>query len=391
MSISIKDIARIAGVSHSTVSRALRDSPLVNADTAEAIRRIAADLGYTPSAIARGLVHGRTHSLGFVVSRIAHPFMAEVIEAVAARAQDRGYDLIVVGAGDPQHEVAAVRMLRERRVDGILVQASRVGEQYTSLLDEIGVPIVLINNQAGGRTLYAVACDHEAGARLAVGHLLARGHTRIGHLPGPTGAAAAEERQRGWAAALRAAGLRADEALLAPPPATAWTPEEGVAQALDLLRRPAPPTALFCYNDIAAIGALRAARMTGRTVPSDLSIVGFDDILLAGFTDPPLTTVAQPKEALGRTAVEMMLALIEAKETGQKAREEARDGWDDALPPPDDGAWRAGAADRIAALAEANGATPADAGTREVLLPPRLVERDSVASLGAQPTSGAHT
>ncbi|MFN8499686.1 MAG: LacI family DNA-binding transcriptional regulator [Anaerolineae bacterium] len=381
MSISIKDIARIAGVSHSTVSRALRYSPVVNADTAEAIRRIAADLGYTPSAIARGLVHGRTYSLGFVVSRIAHPFMSEVVEAVGARAQEHGYDLIVVGAGDPQHEVAAVRMLRERRVDGILVQASRVGEQYTSLLDEIGVPIVLINNQAGGRTLYSVACDHVAGARLAVRYLLARGHTRIGHLPGPTGATAAEERQRGWAEAMREAGLAPDAALLAHAPVTAWTPEEGVAQTLELLRRAEPPTAIFCYNDIAAIGALRAARMTGRAVPRDLSIVGFDDIMLAGFTDPPLTTVAQPTEALGQAAVEMMLALIDEKDKGQKLREAAREMWDDELPPPDDGAWLASAADRIAAIAAAHGgAAPVDAPGRMALLPPHLVERESVAA-----------
>ncbi|MFN8474829.1 MAG: LacI family DNA-binding transcriptional regulator [Anaerolineae bacterium] len=381
MSISIKDIARIAGVSHSTVSRALRYSPVVNADTAESIRRIAADLGYTPSAIARGLVHGRTYTLGFVVSRIAHPFMSEVVEAVSARAQERGYDLIVVGAGDSQHEVAAVRMLRERRVDGILVQASRVGEQYTSLLDEIGVPIVLINNQAGGRTIYSVACDHVAGARLGVRHLLAHGHTRIGHLPGPTGATAAEERQRGWMETLREAGLTPDAALLAPPPLTAWTPEEGVTQTLDLLRRPDPPTAIFCYNDIAAIGALRAARMTGRDVPRDLSIVGFDDILLAGFTDPPLTTVAQPTEALGQVAVEMILALIDEKDKGQKAREAARDEWDDELPPADDGAWLASAADRIAAVAEAHGGeTPGETPIRMVLLPPHLVERESVAS-----------
>ncbi len=380
-SISIKDIARIAGVSHSTVSRALRYSPMVNAETAESIRRIAADLGYTPSAIARGLVQGRTHSLGVVVSRIAHPFMAEVIEAVGGRAQEDGYNLIVVGAGDPQHEVAAVRMLRERRVDGIFVQASRVGEQYTSLLDEIGVPIVLINNQAGGRALYSVACDHEAGARLAVCHLIARGHARVGHLPGPTGAAAAEERQRGWAEAMREAGLALDAALLAPPPTTAWTPEEGEAQVLDLLHRPAPPTAIFCYNDIAAIGALRAARSVGRRVPDDLSIVGFDDILLAGFTDPPLTTVAQPKEALGQTAVEIMLALIEEKDKGQRAREADRDLWDDELPPPDDGQWLTGAAGRIAAIADAHGGKmPGDPEARLVLLPPHLVERESVAS-----------
>ncbi len=339
MTVSIKDIAREAGVSHSTVSRALSGSALVNAETAERIRDLAREMGYTPSAIGRSLVTRRTRTLGLVVSRLTNPHIAQVAHAVEVTAMDHGYSVLLCSAGSPDREVAAVQMLRERRVDGIVVQSSVIGDRYMSLLNDVQAPIVLINNQRDGQYVYSVDCDNRQGGREAVAYLVAKGHTRVGYVAGPAEALANRQRRQGWRDALAEAGLPHGDDLVAGAPEDLAPTAAGEAAVLDLLARPRPPTALFCYNDMTALGALRAARRLGRRVPADLSVVGFDDILMAAYTDPPLTTVAQPKEALGRRAVEMLLALLSGAEPPQRA----------------------------------------------VLIPARLVERESVAARTAQP------
>ena len=316
MSVSIKDIARIAGVSHSTVSRALSHSPLVNVETAERIRQLADEMGYTPSAIGRSLVTRRTQTIGLVVTHLSDPFVAEVAQTVEETAQDRGYSVLVSTAGDPTREVAAVRMLRERRVDGIVVMSSVVGRRYLSLLSELQAPIVLINNQHDGQYVYSVGMDDVGGAREAVAYLIRRGHRRIGYIAGPPDAVASDDRQAGWQAALAEAGLTADPALVATPAEGGGRPLGGERATRDLLARPDPPTAIFCYNDRSALGALKTARSLGRRVPADVSIMGFDDIDLAAYLDPPLTTIAQPKAELGQRAVEMVLALLKTKGNG---------------------------------------------------------------------------
>jgi DNA-binding LacI/PurR family transcriptional regulator len=202
-------------------------------------------------------------------------------------------------------------MLRERRVDGIVVQSSVVGTHYMGLLSDLEVPIVLINNQADGQYVYSVGIDNVASARLAVDHLIQHGHTRIGYISGPVDAVARGQRREGWAKALTAAALPVDETLVVEPVEGGGLPAGGEAGTRALLALPDPPTAIFCYNDMTALGALRAAREAGRRVPTDLSLVGFDDIALAGYTDPPLTTIAQPKTEMGRRAVEMLLALLD--------------------------------------------------------------------------------
>src|SRR4051794_15746186 len=162
MPVSIKDIARIAGVSHSTVSRALRNSPLIPPATAERIQKIAQEAGYTVSAIARSLVTRRTHAVGVVVTTIADPFNGEIVAGVEKTANENGYSVILANSqADPEREMAVVRSVHERRVDGILIASSRVGSLYRRMLAELNVPVVFLNNQQEGHPVHSVSIDNE--------------------------------------------------------------------------------------------------------------------------------------------------------------------------------------------------------------------------------------
>lgn len=309
MSVSIKDIAKAAGVSHSTVSRALSNSPLVNPETAERIRRIAQEMGYFPSAIARGLVTKRTHTIGLVVTSIADPFIAEIVRGIEEVALDNGYNVFLSNSNaDPDREVAVVKALRERRVDGIIVTASRVGDLYLSLLEEFQVPIVLINNQRDGRYVYSVATDNVHGGQLATNYLIELGHRRIGYITGPGRASSSFDRLEGYKRALRQHNLPFDPTLISQGNGRMDGGERAMNQLLSLS---SPPTAVFCYNDMTAIGALKAIKSQGLRVPQDISLVGFDDIAFAAYADPPLTTVEQQKYEMGRLAMEMVLHLLD--------------------------------------------------------------------------------
>jgi DNA-binding LacI/PurR family transcriptional regulator len=307
MAVSIKDIAREANVSYSLVSRALNDSPRVNAQTKARIQRLAAEMGYLPSAVARSLVTRRTNTLGIVVTTITDLFFAEVIHAIEETALNQGYNVILTNSGgQPERELAALRSLRERRVDGIILISGCTKDAFYRA-EGIDIPIVIINNAHREHIGYSVEVDNAAGSRDAVRHLLDLSHSRIAHISGPAREWDAAERLRGYEEALRAHGVAVDAELVVPGDNHT---DAGLACMQRLLAVPLPPTAVFCYNDATAIGAMRAARMAGLRIPEDLSVVGFDDIDLARHLEPPLTTVAQPKRQMGKTAVEMILKLL---------------------------------------------------------------------------------
>jgi DNA-binding LacI/PurR family transcriptional regulator len=312
MRVSIKDIARAAGVSHPTVSRALSDSPLISQATKARIQRLAREMGYSPNALARGLVTRQTYSVGVVVTTIADPFVAEIVQGIETTAQDHGYTVILCNSGaEPEREIAAVELLRSKRVDGVIVTSSRIGALYLDHLERIGVPIVLINNhnEQSGRYTFSVAVDNQHGGWLATRHLVQLGHQRIGYVTGPAGSSSDPDRRSGYRCALVEAGIPEDAALVIPGSGRA---EGGVSALERLLALDDPPTAVVCYNDMTAIGLVAAARWRGLSVPRQLSVVGFDDIVFATYLEPPLTTVAQPKAEMGRRAMEMMLSLVTA-------------------------------------------------------------------------------
>lgn len=306
--ISIKDIARAANVSHSTVSRALRNSPMVRHETRDLIRKIADEKGYTVSAVARSLVTRRTNTIGVVVTTVANPFVGEVVAGIEEVAVAHGYSLFLANChADPHREVGVVRSFQERRVDGILVNSSRVGALYMPLLQEMNIPIVLINNQHPGEFVHSVRIDNLSSGREATRHLVDLGHKRIGYLGNQYGLQADTERFAGYRQILEETDIGFQPHLVAH---SEGGPEGGMHAMERLLALSSPPTAIFCYNDMMAIGAMRAAREHGLRVPADLSVVGLDDLFLASYTDPPLTTVQQPKQQMGCLAARILLELL---------------------------------------------------------------------------------
>ncbi len=310
---SIKDIARLARVSHSTVSRALQNSPLVNPETAEKIRRIANESGYRASAVARGLVTKRTRTIGLVVTTIADPFASEVVSGIEQAANDHGYSVFLADSNaDPNREQQVVQSFAERRVDGIVVTSSRVGALYLPLLSEMQVPIVLVNNQHPGAFVHSVMIGNVAGTRDAANHLIGLGHRRIAYLGDQFGYQSDTERLAGYRQALDAAGIPFDPELVV---RGNGKPEEAIGAMDTLLELPHPPTAVCCYNDMSALGAMRSIHLRGLRVPEDISVVGFDDLFISSYTQPRLTTVRQPMRQMGLLAMESLFRLMSGEES----------------------------------------------------------------------------
>jgi len=308
MGVSIKDIARAAGVSHSTVSRALAESPLVKEETRERIKQLAKEMGYSPHALARSLVTRRTQTVGVVVTTIADPFVSEIVRGLEETGQNHGYTIILCNSNaEPRRELAAVKALREKRVDGIIVTASRVGDLYLPLLEDFGVPIVLINNQQTGKYVYSIGTDDLRGGQIATEHLLSLGHTRIAYIASPNNVNSSQARMNGYRMALESHGIALDPALLADGDGR---PAAAMEATTRLLSQDAHPTAIFCYNDMTAIGTIRALKRMGIRVPDDISVVGYDDIPIVEYLDPPLTTIRQRKYDMGCMAMEMLLRLL---------------------------------------------------------------------------------
>mgnify|MGYP001822209751 FL=1 len=310
MPVSIKDIAQAANVTPGTVSRALRDSPRVSSETKKRIQQIADQMGYSPDAQARSLVEGRTRTIGVVVTTMTDPFIGGIVQAIETTAQDHGYSVILASSNDlSEREIAAAETLQSKRVDGVIVTSSRVGVLHQGRLERLGVPVVLINSlvQHQGRYTFSIGVDNRLGGFQATEHLLQLGHRRIAYVAAPDDRSDSLERLTGYHEALARAGIDPDPALQVRGTGRAG----GGERALPLLQAlPEPPTAVFCYNDMTAIGLIHAAHAAGLSLPQDLAIVGFDDIVFAPYIHPALTTVAQPVVELGKGAMEMVLSLL---------------------------------------------------------------------------------
>ncbi len=311
---SIKDIARTAGVAHSTVSRALRNSPLVNRETVERIQRIAREAGYRTSAAARSLVTRRSDTIGVVVTNIADPFVAGVVSGIEETADQHGLSVFLANSNaEPEREIRVARKFEERRVDGIIVTASRVGAQYVPLFSHMQVPIVLLNNQHPSQVAHSVMIANVQASLDATRHLMALGHRRIAYLGDRFGYQSDAERYAGYRQALEEGGLPFDPLLVAHGDGK---PEGAEAAIADLLALPQPPTAVFFYNDLSALGAMRQIRHRGLRIPADISVVGFDDLYICQYLNPPLTTVRQPMRQMGRMAMETLLQIFAGAESG---------------------------------------------------------------------------
>ncbi|MBZ5602080.1 MAG: LacI family transcriptional regulator [Acidobacteriia bacterium] len=311
--ISIKDIAKAAGVSHATVSRALQSSSLVKPETAQRIREIAQRFGYRPNFVGRSLATQRTQTIGVVVNAIADPIVAEMVSGVEAVARAHDYSVYLANChADPETEMRVVQSFHERRVDGILVAASRVGALYEPIAAQMRTPIILINNQHPSSYKYSVNINSIPGSREAVGHLVALGHRDIAYIGDRFGYQTDLDRFSGYRQALELAGIAAREEWIVHGDGKL---EGGTLAMRKLLDLPALPSAVFCYNDMTAIGALRVIHEHSLRVPQDISLAGFDDLFLASYTEPPLTTVRQPKHEMGRMATEILLRILAGEDS----------------------------------------------------------------------------
>ena len=309
--VTIKDIAKAAGVSPSTVSRALNDSPLIKQSTKDRIKRLAAELGYERNELARSLVKGKSRALGLIVSDITNPFFAEIAKGVEDVAQARGYGVILCNTGDdPGKERDYGLLLRRKRVDGQIITSVALEDPFLLELQRGRMPFVLVSRISKSVDAPYVIVDDRLGARLAVEHLISLGHTRIACISGPKGTEPGHVRAAAFAEVLAEHGLRVPRSWVKH---TEFTWEGGERAARELLGRRRRPTAIFAANDLIALGVLVAAHKLGIEVPGALSVVGFDDIAYASLPLIELTTVAQPTYRMGYLAAEWLIDVLEGK------------------------------------------------------------------------------
>ncbi|MFJ9960736.1 LacI family DNA-binding transcriptional regulator [Streptomyces avermitilis] len=312
---TMADVARSAGVSVATVSHVLNDTRPVLPHTRQAVLDAIDELGYTPNTLARSLVTARTRSIGLAVSAISNPYFTEILQGVEAGALKHGYSLLIADPhDDPKHEQRVVRLLHERRVDGLIVAPSADPGDLVAYLGRHDVPTVfldrLVNVPADGTARFdqVGAENAEPMARL-VTHLAGLGHQRIGLVAGLPGLSTTNERISGYRHGLAAAGLPHDERLVARGDSEAAGAERATTALLSLA---APPTALVTANNAMTIGALRALRGRGLSVPDDLALCCFDDFAWADLFAPRLTVISQPSKEIGAQAVRLLLDRLAA-------------------------------------------------------------------------------
>ena len=303
--VTIQDVACEAGVSRQTVSRAINDRDGINPKTRARILAIVERMGYRPSSIARGLVTQRTRTLGLVIPDVANPFFSEVARGTEHTAYTEGYTVFLCNTDEnSQRELAILNLLEEQRVDGIVLCSSRLDEDTLRRMLARPPTVVLVNRQLEGTDVGTVMLEDKRGGQMLTRHLIATGHRAIGFLAGPPASTSGGQRAEGYFAALAEAGLSHDPGWIQP---CAPTVQGGYTAAHALLTHHPELTALFCYNDLVAVGTLQACADLGRSVPDDLSVVGFDDIPLAALVTPPLTTCRVPRYDVGARAMRLLL------------------------------------------------------------------------------------
>ena len=315
---SIYDLAQRAGVAPSTVSKALRDDPRISKATRARIKALATEVGFTPNAAAQSLTTRRTMTLGLVVRDYADPYNGLLMRGIESAALREGYQLLVTSTHEAElHEVDIARSFRQRRVDGMIIVASHADEHQANL--DPGVPVVFIADHEellpDRPDVGLVTFDEVAAASTITGHLIGLGHRRIGYVGIGRARQSNRNRQAGYEAALRSAGIEPDRRLSAT--SGRRDSAESGAEGVELLL-PARPTALFFYNDMAALGGLRALADRGVRVPEEVSVAGFDDIEVAALVTPPLTTMSQPRLEMGRMATEQLLAMLHGAAGGER-------------------------------------------------------------------------
>jgi DNA-binding LacI/PurR family transcriptional regulator len=307
--VTIKDIAQLAGVSHTTVSRALRNHPAIAPETVARIRAIAAEQGYRVSAAARSLKTSRSQTIGIILSYLDDPYFSKVLEGIEDTVQPEGYSLFVAASHhDVEREQSVVDAMIEHRVDGVILCAPPFRVEHSRRMEGTGLPLAVVNNQGADGYQYSIDHADEQGAHQVARYLLDLGHRRVAYLGNVQGGRTNHNRLSGFASELASAGLPVDPDFIYNAPD--GRPEGGYAGARYFLSLAEHPTAVLCFNDLLAVGLMRGLQEAGFSIPGDCSVTGFDNIDLAAYLNPPLTTFDQPRYQLGVTAAQLMLRLL---------------------------------------------------------------------------------
>ena len=310
--MKIQEVAKRARVSTATVSRTINTPSLVSPKTAKRVWQAIEDLRYYPNTQARSLVSGRSRILGLIVSDITNPFFPELIKGFENVAIQNGYEILVSSTNyDSVRMALCVRRMLERKVEGVAIMTSEMDMHLVDQLAHRNVPIVFLDADVPGKGICNVVVDYAMGVNEAMDHLLSLGHRRIGFVSGPLGLKSARIRRSAFLRSLGGYGISEDKGLVEEGDHTV---DGGLLAMTRMLEANCAPTALLASNDLTAIGVMRAVRRAGLLVPQDISVVGFDDIRLAEFTEPPLTTVRLSRSELAEHAFHALLGAGEGNE-----------------------------------------------------------------------------
>jgi DNA-binding LacI/PurR family transcriptional regulator len=316
MPTTINTIARELGISISTVSKALNNYSDVSEATRQRVKNAAREMGYHPSSIAQNFRKQRTNKIGLVVNYpigFIGEFLSRLMVGAALGAEQQGYHVILYSPVDDQLD-QLTRICRAREVDGVLLLWGTLTPENTTLLNESNMPYVVVNRREAKYNAPYVVGDNFNGALELTRHLISQGHQRIGYTSWDEEWTTNQDRKAGYCQALKEAELSYDPDLIVP---ITREPENRYAATNQLLNLPNPPTAIFAFHDYVAIQVLRAATDRGLRIPQDLAIAGFDNMYSSLITTPPLTTVNQPVQEIGQTAVEILLKLLNGTSLSQ--------------------------------------------------------------------------
>jgi LacI family transcriptional regulator len=304
---TIREVAEKADVSVSTVSHVINETRFVSPDTKSRVLAAMEDLEYEPNRLASSLRRKdkRTHTLGLLIPDSSNPFFAEVLKGVEDASFEAGYSVILCNSDDdPQKEVGYLEVLLSKQIDGVILVSAGDSSESLKLVDRWDGKAVVVDRDIDAPELDSVSVDNEEGGYVATKHLLDHGHKHIGCIGGPSALKPSAGRVKGYKKALDEFGLKLNEANVV---SGDFRPQSGYTAAHTILDQDAQVSAIFSTNDMMAVGAIRAINELGKTVPDDISIIGFDDIALASFTTPPLTTIAQPSYEMGMRAAELLV------------------------------------------------------------------------------------
>ena len=315
---TMKDVALKAKVSTATVSRALMNPDKVSQATRNRVEKAAREVGYLPQPMGRNVKRNESRTILVIVPDICDPFFSEIIRGIEVTAANHGY-LVLIGdcAHQNQQEKTFIDLIITKQIDGMLLLGSRLPFDASIEEQRNLPPMVMANEFAPELELPAVHIDSLTAAFDAVNYLYEQGHKRIGCIAGPEEMPLCHYRLQGYVQALRRCGIMVDPQYIARGDFTFEAGSKAMQQLLDL---PQPPTAVFCHSDVMALGALSQAKRQGLKVPEDLSIIGFDNIDLTQFCDPPLTTIAQPRYEIGREAMLLLLDQMQGQHVGSGSR-----------------------------------------------------------------------